>query len=814
MSAGTRTRKGALSRALSLMTLLVLTVAMTPMAAPSAVAATGPYTYWVDDDGSDGNPGTEALPFKTIKHAFDVAGDPDTVMVKPGTYDTTNGETFPLMAYGTELISTGGAAVTIIQGDGVNGIMECSWNLDGDRIAGFTFTGGSRAIPGGAIRIIHNAKAVGDPDTPLVEDNVFVGNHASDGGALLFAPAPGGTGFPLIRNNEFRGNTADSDGGAILVDSRMRATIEDNLFADNEADYGGALYLTSIDNTQTVMGNTFSGNAALAGYGGAIYMSPTGGQFHKIVGNVFSENEAATDGGALCLWGGNYEVFDNDASDNEAGDYGGFGYANHSIVESENNVIRGHTSGNAGAAWYVETAGLYLRNETIFNNTGLVAAVDALVTDTLNVDNSILWNPGSPADVVNADRLEYSCVFDDSLSGTGVIHDDPKFVNPAAHDARLAGDSPCIDTGDGTHSAPVDFFGTARPVDGDGVGGAGYDMGYFEYVPPSTQRLSDRTRYSTAVEIAEQGFPGWAGVTDVIIASGEDRAAADPLAASGLCWLYDAPLLLTNSKATPNEVKVAVRDIVGANGPVVLRVVGGLVSVPEARLTEIKTYVEGYYHASDLVTWTRVAATGGRYYLARKIADEMRTKAPSMGKTVHEHALVANGADPTKFFDALALSPIAVRNGTPVLLVSFSKVPPDTARALQDLGTTDIHVGGGPLTVSKAVYDELDADYDIERWYGQSRYDTAKVIADKAVQGGWLSRQTVGIAAKLPDALTGGSVVGRQGGVLLLTKGDTLTGTTKDWLVAHKNEVYDCYVFGGELSVKPAVVTAIANALK
>ncbi|TLM79415.1 MAG: hypothetical protein FDZ75_08860, partial [Actinobacteria bacterium] len=57
-------------------------------------------------------------------------------------------------------------------------------------------------------------------------------------------------------------------------------------------------------------------------------------------------------------------------------------------------------------------------------------------------------------------------------------------------------------------------------------------------------RLDGENRYSTAVEIAKEGFPGWEGVDTVVIASGDDRAAADPLAASGLCWLYDAPLLL------------------------------------------------------------------------------------------------------------------------------------------------------------------------------------------------------------------------------------------------------------------------------
>ena len=39
-------------------------------------------------------------------------------------------------------------------------------------------------------------------------------------------------------------------------------------------------------------------------------------------------------------------------------------------------------------------------------------------------------------------------------------------------------------------------------------------------------------------------YESFQGIHHVIIASGRDQAAADPLAASGLAGVYDAPLLL------------------------------------------------------------------------------------------------------------------------------------------------------------------------------------------------------------------------------------------------------------------------------
>jgi hypothetical protein len=173
-------------------------------------------------------------------------------------------------------------------------------------------------------------------------------------------------------------------------------------------------------------------------------------------------------------------------------------------------------------------------------------------------------------------------------------------------------------------------------------------------------------------------------------------------------------------------------------------------------------------------------------------------------------ALVANGADPAKFFDALALSPIAAAQGAPILLVEADKVPPATASALANLKPALRVVGGGPLTVSERVRNQVGA----VRWSGASRYDTAIAVANNAVTRGWLSRYNVGVAAKMPDALTGGSLMGKRGGVLLLSQGTSLTASTKSWLKSYKSQVGDSCVFGGPLSISDTVRIDIGQALQ
>jgi Tol biopolymer transport system component len=320
-------------------------------------------------------------------------------------------------------------------------------------------------------------------------------------------------------------------------------------------------------------------------------------------------------------------------------------------------------------------------------------------------------------------------------------------------------------------------------------------------------RVFDRTRFSTAVEIAREGFPGWAGVKDVIIASGDDRAAADPLAASGLCWAYDAPLLLVSASRTPDEVKDAIREIVLANGPVALRVVGGPISVPDARIAELVAAGGG---GSNVMS-NRIISTGSRYDLAAAIARRMEhVVEDDPYKGMPRIALFANGADPAKFFDALALSPIASRIGAPILLVTATSVPPATAAVVEEIDPITSILGGGPNTVNESVRAELGAT----RWSGRTRYDTAKAIAEGAAMNGWLTRWYVGLAAKLPDALTGGSLMGKRNGVLLLTDGENLTPVTRTWLETYHDTIAEAYVFGGTLSISESVKTQVRNVLE
>src|SRR5207302_8308882 len=102
---------------------------------------------WVDAvNGNDNtNAGTFDAPLRTITKAMTAVGPGGTIHVRPGTYNTSLGETFPItVPSGIKLQSTAGAASTIISASGApnSRVIHCDNNSNSTLIEGFTITGG------------------------------------------------------------------------------------------------------------------------------------------------------------------------------------------------------------------------------------------------------------------------------------------------------------------------------------------------------------------------------------------------------------------------------------------------------------------------------------------------------------------------------------------------------------------------------------------------------------------------------------------------------------------------------------------------
>lgn len=280
----------------------------------------------------------------------------------------------------------------------------------------------------------------------------------------------------------------------------------------------------------------------------------------------------------------------------------------------------------------------------------------------------------------------------------------------------------------------------------------------------AVERIAGASRIDTAARIAQVAFPD--GAATVVVARAD--AYADALAGGPLAAGLDAPILLTGSDRLAGEAATAFRAL-GATRAVLLGGEQALAGQVEADL-----------RAAGATTVERITGAD-RFATAAAIAERV-------GGTA---AYLAEGAsaDPQRGWpDALAASPLAAFEGRPILLTGASDLPDATAAALDRLGVTDVTVVGGSAAVSDGVAGEVAATgVRVDRVAGDSRYDTAALLLDRAASAG-MSTATVWVAsgASWPDALVAGPAAARDG-VLLLTDPGSMAAAppTAAWLHAH-----------------------------
>ena len=99
------------------------------------------------------------------------------------------------------------------------------------------------------------------------------------------------------------------------------------------------------------------------------------------------------------------------------------------------------------------------------------------------------------------------------------------------------------------------------------------------------------------------------------------------------------------------------------------------------------------------------------------------------------------------------------------------------------------------------------------RLVGTDRFDTAARVATSALFGGGqrgrYSLVGIATAANFPDAMSGGALVGADGGPLLLADRDGLPADEAAAL--HAGDLSDVAVIGGTTAVSDSVLTSAAD---
>jgi hypothetical protein len=176
-------------------------------------------------------------------------------------------------------------------------------------------------------------------------------------------------------------------------------------------------------------------------------------------------------------------------------------------------------------------------------------------------------------------------------------------------------------------------------------------------------------------------------------------------------------------------------------------------------------------------TVTRVSGAS-RYDTAVEISKSSFPTGASAGAVV-----LARG---DQFVDALPGTALAVAKNGPLLLTqseTLTQAAEDEIKRVLSSGKT-VFLMGGEVALSPTVRTRLESlGYQVVRFAGEDRYDTAAKVADTGLGNPKTVILTTGL--NFPDALSAGSAAAKAGASVLLTAGSTMPATTRAYLDAH-----------------------------
>jgi len=237
-------------------------------------------TWTVDDDGK--------ADFPTIQYAIDAAINGDEIIVAPGTYTSTADDVVDMRGKQLWLHSSGGAEVTIIDGEGARRGIYCHNDETSKTIIeGFTITGGDAAFG-------HGGGMYNFDSDPTIIDCIFNSNYADEGGGMAQHRSNS-----TIINCTFVNNTANY-GGGLYNTQYSHSTLINCIFTDNSASNGGGMHNDYLSNNPTLTNCLFKNNIA-ANSGGGLYNRVGDGISNNptLLGCTFEGNSAVDYGGGM-----------------------------------------------------------------------------------------------------------------------------------------------------------------------------------------------------------------------------------------------------------------------------------------------------------------------------------------------------------------------------------------------------------------------------------------------------------------------------------------------------------------------------------
>jgi hypothetical protein len=495
-------------------------------------------SYWVAADGDDGGAGSRDEPWGTLQHAADSATPGSTVFVRGGVYAqrlsirTSGAPGAPIVFRSApgERPVLDGSSLDVRQG------FSPMISVDGARyveIRGFDIRGHRTDLSG------HNP--VGILVTGASDHISIMGNTVHDMGTT-FEGRVGGDAFGIavygnlaahpiddvvIGGNHLYNLSLGSSESLVVNGNVTDFLIEGNSVHDTNnigivaIGYEGTAPDPSVD---VARGGTIRGNTVynVDSYGNPAY------------GTDRSADGIYVDGGRDVLVEGNV-VHDVNIGMEFASEHHA---RSTSFVTARNNVVYDATAIGIAIGGYDRhrgfTEGCVIVNNTVYETNGVSLLVQFDTRDNVIANNIIVAGPThefveNPYTENDNNVLDHNLYWSANGSDRGVwqwrdrdfddfdgwsarsgadrqsMFANPRFVDPEAHDFRLAGDAPAVDTGTFIAAGGVvDLAGNPRQE------GIGTDLGAFERSapPPSPTPSITAPTYASDVTWADE-TNGW-----------------------------------------------------------------------------------------------------------------------------------------------------------------------------------------------------------------------------------------------------------------------------------------------------------------
>ena len=316
-----------------------------------------------------------------------------------------------------------------------------------------------------------------------------------------------------------------------------------------------------------------------------------------------------------------------------------------------------------------------------------------------------------------------------------------------------------------------------------------YNLTFREISQPVT-RFAGAGRYDTAKTISAEGIKSTSKT--VVLAYG--LKYADALAGVPLAAKLNAPILLTNTDAMPDETLGEIKRL----GATKVYILGGEGAIAPNVANVLK---------NNNITVERIAGTS-RYGTATKIAQKLNSNPTEIFFVYGQN-----------YADALSVSTAAAAKNAPIIyLPKDGTLDAETASYLKSVKgkVKKAYVIGGAGVISDSMMKTAGnalglTGTAIERVYGANRYSTC-VEVNKRFAGVLTGKSLcVSTGKNYPDALAGGVLAAMNKAPLFLADG-ALSAEQKNYLGTKK--ATNLFVFGGTGAVPNSLVYSIGAASK